>query len=270
VSIYIMLELAAVAGTSMGSVSRALLVHLLLLVCGVAPAAVTRASKIDHKVVDVLSPTVIGLNSRFYVGAAPGGFSCTAAVHEDLFRISHSFGAGGGGELWQHSALIIEIPPQLRARSVATGRTTNRSSSAVLLRLVANVTLLHSSTSYALRASPIQEDLHVPMHLEVNEGEECPPQPCLPPAPQVPVRVARPECGWALPEVTLSLPITVDDGHGLTFEADIAPLLELFDVKAVKLWSSPTSVSTDGLWQTPLLKLRSLSLHMTSGVSTFI
>jgi len=222
-----------------------------LVICVLS--AVIARSKADE-VADALSPTVVGLSSRFYIGAEPG-FSCTAAIHASLFRIGHTFGAGGGGELWQHSALIVEIPPDDRA-SVSRGR------SAAVLRLVANATLLRS-TPYAVYASPVQKELHVPMHLEVNEFGDCPPQPCLIPAPKVPVHVARPKCGWALPDVSLSLPITADDGHELTFEADVSPLLS-FNVKAVKVWSSPTAVSADGLWQTPWLSLRSLSLRTMS------
>lgn len=194
---------------------------------------------------------VVGLTSAFYVGSgADPGFECTVGVHKEPLEIGHTFGGGGGGEVWQHSGLVVTLDAASRKRALAE-------QVALHLRVeAASVPFkLQSSTLYV---GGLREAVEIPMHWEVHGRPACPPYHCLIPQPQV-SPASEPHCGWAPPLSALSLVGTPEDGEAATLEVDILPLLAQ-NFTALKIWTSPTSVSEVGMWQTPRFLLRSLSL----------
>lgn len=214
------------------------------------------------------SPEVFSVSSAFYVNsrmASRPGFECSLLKRKhQVPLISSSFGAGGGGERWQHSGLIVRLnssEPVARLRGASTHQ--------VVMRIqLSKAEMPFQEMPSKLYVGGLLDPIHSPSHWEVHGKSVCPPVLCLMPRPEAEVDrdvmvLSKPHCGWAPPLSTLALTAPLQNEPEPTLEVDVSHFLAR-NVTALKIWSVPTAVSEGGMWQTARLSLKSLSLHRTS------
>jgi len=218
-------------------------------------AAALAAGSGEHGESSHEAPNVVGLTSSFFVGggAAPG-YECTIGIHRPPLEIGHTFGAGGGGEVWHHSSLLITLD----------GRSLRRAQDDDLALLLEIET---ERAPFKLQASTmfigaLPGSVESPMHQEAHGRPSCPPRHCLIPQPQV-AATSQPHCGWEPPLEALSMMGQIQEGDVATMEVDLRPLLRK-NSSSLKVWAAPTSLSDVGMWQTPRFLLRSLKLGQAS------
>jgi len=219
------------------------------------------------------SPQVFGITSVFFVESRAGsrpGFECSVgAGRGEQPAISHSFGGGGGGEVWQHSGLVVRLDnahghgheQQHHQHGLLHGGVAQQVAMRIQLAKTEMPFQHQPSTIYI---GGLHESVHGPSHWEVHGKPTCPPQLCLMPRPEVNVDPAvmilsKPHCGWAPPLNTLTLTPSAHE-HEPTLDVDISHFLAQ-NVTVFKIWAVPIAVSEVGMWQTSRLSLKSLSLH---------
>lgn len=251
------------------------------------------------------SAEVVGITSAFYVrsgGASGPSFECTVGAHREPFKISHSFGVGGGGEVWQHAGLVVTLRGEAESKAAAQ----------VAMRIQLSETKMpfeQQPSSIYIGALP--QGVHSPMHWEVHGRKACPPQVCLMPQPEVAlwlsdaaaspdgrghsgtlpsdaagshwqstssgevassfdevVMVAEPHCGWAPPLSAITF--KSERGNNSALEVDVSHWLAQ-NISVFKVWAVPLALGEAGMWQTRTLSLTSLSLRQEElGAETMI
>lgn len=196
-------------------------------------------------------PQVVGLTSAFFVGGAGAafGFECTISAHREPLEITHAFGGGSGGEVWQQSSVLVVLSPsQGRAASLALAVEEHRAG-------------FHLQRG-RLHVGALRGPLEVPMHREAHGSQPgCPPAHCLAPAPDfLGHAVSRPRCGWAQPVDAIAFRDEVSGNKTATLEVDVTPLLALPNISALQIWAAPQSAAPSGMWQTPIFFVRSARL----------
>lgn len=238
------------------------------------------------------SAEVAGITSAFYVrsgGASGPEYQCTIGVHKEPLDIMHSFGSGGGGEVWQHAGLVVTLrggPGDGGRPGGATARS-GRSGQVVMRIQLAETKMPFEMQPASLYVGAIPEAeaavAQGPMHWEVHGRKEaCPPQVCLMPRPEVSgwlvgsassrgggspgsslageaaAAATAPQCGWA-PALN-ALTFQSEPGNVTTLDVDISRWLAR-NVSAFKVWAVPLELGETGMWQTRAFSLASLTLH---------
>mmetsp|Transcript_15975 Transcript_15975/g.34580 ORF Transcript_15975/g.34580 Transcript_15975/m.34580 type:complete len:261 (-) Transcript_15975:46-828(-) len=216
---------------------------------------------------------VAGLRSAFYNrGGDVDGSECTVIKQhkEGLLPLTHSFGGGGGGEVWEHDAVIVVLD---HLHLEADGRH-GREGQVNTLRLhLRRPWIPFAAMEPKLYVQGVQEVVKAPSHWEVQGRHACPTEVCLMPAPEV-NRSTIPACGWAPPQDALSLhqyeaeDQSNSNGNGKSHEADrrilaevdISPFLQRH-YSSLKIFSIPTALASSGMWQTHTMSLESVELR---------
>mmetsp|Transcript_101250 Transcript_101250/g.253811 ORF Transcript_101250/g.253811 Transcript_101250/m.253811 type:complete len:249 (+) Transcript_101250:41-787(+) len=211
------------------------------------------------------SPEVLGISSVFFIESRSGskpGFECNiGAPKGELPAISHSFGGGGGGEVWQHSGLFVSLGDHVHMQH----RHVHRRAEQVAMRIqLTKIDMPFEEQPSTIYIGGLRESVHGPSHWEVHGKFVCPPQMCLMPRPEVEVDptvmvLSKPHCGWAPPLNALTLTLSAHEREP-SMEVDISHFLAQ-NVTVFKIWAAPLAVSEVGMWQTTRLSLKSLSLH---------
>lgn len=267
-----------------------------------APLASVAADEHATRQAGPYSVEFVGITSAFFVrsgGAVGPGFECTVGARKGPLRITHSFGVGGGGEVWQHSGLVVMLSGHVEARTKPAPR--------VALRIrLADAKMPFEQQPGSIYIGALTEPVHSPMHWEVHGRKACPPQFCLMPQPEVALSLsaeatlrgqeghshshghssssslpegddAADSASWQSPssfaktvEVAAphcgwappfsALTFQPERGNITTLDVDISHWLAQ-NISAFKVWAVPITLGEAGMWQTKMLSLSSLTLR---------
>mmetsp|Transcript_86477 Transcript_86477/g.185313 ORF Transcript_86477/g.185313 Transcript_86477/m.185313 type:complete len:269 (-) Transcript_86477:48-854(-) len=236
---------------SHGSGLSAAPMHLVLAVAMVAslPVAGANGSGLEG---------TISLSSSFIVGSGNSpAMTCTALTlrsgSKAQGRLFHTFGAGGGGEVWRYSGVAVPL-------NEATRQGFDLSQPLGLqFRLSANGAESWSQQPSIVHVSGMEGTLPRVMHRETLDKDACPPPFCLVPDPEVDVGTSMPHCGWAPPLPGIAATAPRAQGH-VNIDIDITSLAAA-NYSMLKVWVTPLSLTHAGMWQTPEFTLESIRYY---------
>jgi len=167
--------------------------------------------------------------------------------------IYHSFGAGGGGELWRYGAIVMPL---------SQGDAGSKSQQRLQLVLAAHGRDLRQlQESLVFHVSALAKPLpKASWNLEERATiTKCPPSFCLvPEVPETPATI--PKCGWA-PELKPSVDVKGTLANGtMTLDASLAPF-HSGNHTAVMIWVTPVRSPQLVMWQTPEFSIESADIY---------
>lgn len=203
---------------------------------------------------------VIAISSSFFQGPwgeptrACEGVPLNRTTHsQGQGKMYHSFGAGGGGELWRYGAVVMQLP---RSESGLWRRPWLQ---LVLAARGHNLRRLREDVLFHVGALPEQVPT-IPWRWEKwSNTSKCPPSYCL--IPKVPSAAASmPECGWA-PRLSPSVTVKGTLASGLlTVDADLGPIAA-GNYTSVAISVTPARSPQLVMWQTPEFSIESADLY---------
>mmetsp|Transcript_16911 Transcript_16911/g.59080 ORF Transcript_16911/g.59080 Transcript_16911/m.59080 type:complete len:283 (-) Transcript_16911:90-938(-) len=211
-------------------------------------AGQSKAASAKATVERMVSHPGFALSSSFFEGsgASPSGTCSVKALNAPVKSNSmlvHGFGAGGGGQSWRYSGLVVSDGPPTNQVDF---------DQPVLLKVKVHA----KPASWTMQPSTINvgglEEEPVDVQWSASGSADCPPALCLPPRPSGAGLVgvpSKPPCGWAAEAEVVVSKGGMPAGETGTLLFDISELVAA-NYSIFKIWAVPSELN-NGMWQIP-------------------